>query len=117
MIVRLKDISLNARSAYISMFQFYDSPIKSVTRNHLVHPSIKFQFYDSPIKSIEGFIDNVIVSSFNSMIVRLKAALVRLMSKKYEGFQFYDSPIKRKKGENLPPFQAQFQFYDSPIKR
>ena len=53
-----------------------------------------FQFYDSPIKSVEEIFMKHSYTSFNSMIVRLKeegnigAATGKL------AFQFYDSPIK-----------------------
>ena len=73
MIVRLKAGNEVVRVTSTKAFQFYDSPIKSVTavpsplRFHL------FQFYDSPIKSVD-------------------AMHLRVFGNE---FQFYDSPIKR----------------------
>ena len=60
-----------------------------------IKPQHMFQFYDSPIKSVIWYLAYAILfCCFNSMIVRLKD--------KYQGkfpdtflFQFYDSPIKR----------------------
>ena len=75
MIVRLKEIRLPASYTPAYTFQFYDSPIKSVDTEGIVFSSITFQFYDSPIKS--AFLVCFIFftpCSFNSMIVRLKAA-------------------------------------------
>ena len=51
MIVRLKELPENNYTKSM-MFQFYDSPIKSLNRQFEKTGSRKvFQFYDSPIKS------------------------------------------------------------------
>ena len=55
--------------------------------------------------------------SFNSMIVRLKAAFVSLNCINSDVFQFYDSPIKRPLVGIEQTHALMFQFYDSPIKR
>ena len=75
MIVRLKEGRYLALSNPSLLFQFYDSPIKSV-REHLHRPrGEEFQFYDSPIKSeSDGLIAKTNIN-FNSMIVRLKGSI------------------------------------------
>ena len=77
-----------------TLFQFYDSPIKSQTKKYyeirtpcrfnsmIVRlkvrsikkntPQPRFQFYDSPIKSSRIGGISASLTSFNSMIVRLK---------------------------------------------
>ena len=50
MIVRLKVFQKNY-FADLKLFQFYDSPIKSLGVRHGWTNSSEFQFYDSPIKS------------------------------------------------------------------
>ena len=61
----------------------------------------KFQFYDSPIKS--SFKESLkrYYSSFNSMIVRLKARTGARLAY-INMFQFYDSPIKSKFHSIIP---------------
>ena len=55
------------------VFQFYDSPIKSMRKRIFTKENTKFQFYDSPIKSYPFASDNPsLCVGFNSMIVRLK---------------------------------------------
>ena len=77
------------------MFQFYDSPIKSLSTIYQKNLPLRFQFYDSPIKRLNLFVDKYqFENSFNSMIVRLKeSSEARPYSVAHE-FQFYDSPIK-----------------------
>ena len=72
MIVRLKVVDVS-REKRESMFQFYDSPIKS-TGNDNVH---------------------IATYGFNSMIVRLKEEIENVIKYLKSKFQFYDSPIKR----------------------
>ena len=76
-----------------------------------------FQFYDSPIKSISFFGTLKGAYSFNSMIVRLKEAHLDRPDDEIEVFQFYDSPIKRGYARRWDASRFWFQFYDSPIKR
>ena len=55
----------------------------------------EFQFYDSPIKSISCSFFFLFFLGFNSMIVRLKVALQNFLNIIFAWvFQFYDSPIK-----------------------
>ena len=79
----------------------------------------KFQFYDSPIKSLQALVRlAVILTRFNSMIVRLKAPIGIITQLDGTTFQFYDSPIKSGRQEFKSKGNGkEFQFYDSPIKR
>ena len=61
-------------------FQFYDSPIKRFYTPVSDNSVLLFQFYDSPIKSI--YVPYVVLRvshCFNSMIVRLKACRAQLL--------------------------------------
>ena len=72
MIVRLKVQSILYNAGGTSLFQFYDSPIKSRTGDMAQKAPFAFQFYDSPIKSQIRHCSPQDHLSFNSMIVRLK---------------------------------------------
>ena len=65
---------------------------KSLRNGSPSHPM--FQFYDSPIKSLPAPVCLSILYGFNSMIVRLKDQHHILSPATSEWFQFYDSPIK-----------------------
>ena len=54
MIVRLKDSIAGFPVITCIMFQFYDSPIKSISASKFKELFVSFQFYDSPIKSLCG---------------------------------------------------------------
>ena len=70
----IKSLSnLYFKEVFFISFQFYDSPIKSLYNTMSMEiPYNMFQFYDSPIKSIPSLYHFVVNTSFNSMIVRLK---------------------------------------------
>ena len=81
-----------------TMFQFYDSPIKSAIGPKNISMRRLFQFYDSPIKRRrESLCCSSSRRSFNSMIVRLK---VNENHKIYnEPLHSFNSMIVRLKGE------------------
>ena len=95
MIVRLKEYTIKVLIDNYTLFQFYDSPIKSKKECSNVGIVYLFQFYDSPIKS----------------------PTIRPPHPISKWFQFYDSPIKRDGPRCRPGPSTPFQFYDSPIKR
>ena len=79
MIVRLKDNQLWKETPEKLIFQFYDSPIKSLSERRKFFFFSQFQFYDSPIKSHKGISEKAtFIHNFNSMIVRLK--VIRLVT-------------------------------------
>ncbi len=75
-----------------------------------------FQFYDSPIKSLCTVSIAFSIRGFNSMIVRLKGMVRYLNRRILIEFQFYDSPIKSMNMMQRKNTLILFQFYDSPIK-
>ena len=95
MIVRLKDGVKILQFFNRKMFQFYDSPIKSLLAYRLASKPRTFQFYDSPIKRDFAKLVKWYLSCFNSMIVRLKGKRTMNVEEIFISFQFYDSPIKR----------------------
>ena len=72
MIVRLKATESALRGGSLSLFQFYDSPIKSPEEIDGTIIVLSFQFYDSPIKRANPEYNIPYGPGFNSMIVRLK---------------------------------------------
>ena len=47
----IKSLTVRKSGLWIVMFQFYDSPIKSIAARAVIADTTRFQFYDSPIKS------------------------------------------------------------------
>ena len=72
-IVRLK-VPIAGEIDPSTIFQFYDSTIKSVRRHRCIALRIVFQFYDSTIKSLADLELQPFQFHFNSTIVRLKEA-------------------------------------------
>ena len=116
MIVRLKDIQLAGRRHY-AVFQFYDSPIKSLMTLYSRYIACRFQFYDSPIKRQLEAVRCCLKKMFQFYDSPIKSYCKRDGQYIDSKFQFYDSPIKRPVYSNICPCRVdEFQFYDSPIK-
>ena len=98
------------------MFQFYDSPIKRIVWERCNIGATSFNSMIVRLKACLPSFHDTILSCFNSMIVRLKVPAGACMFVYIVRFQFYDSPIK----SGFYPFHVNkspmFQFYDSPIK-
>ena len=77
-----------------------------------------FQFYDSPIKSLQALVRlAVILTRFNSMIVRLKVSENNSNADRFRSFNSMIVRLKVGKNEVKKKSRTTFQFYDSPIKR
>ena len=78
----------------------------------------KFQFYDSPIKSLQALVRlAVILTRFNSMIVRLKVSENNSNADRFRSFNSMIVRLKELIHDNDTKYVERFQFYDSPIKR
>ena len=78
------------------LFQFHTGSIKSVTVNCKLNFVSKFQFHTGSIKRVlTNRCKPSFESSFNSILVRLKGHLKRIIQLHKELFQFHTGSIKR----------------------
>ena len=134
--VRLKRSSCTSTFMYC-LFQFHEGPIKTGVKPSKIGFSSLFQFHEGPIKTVIKIKQNMVQLSFNSMKVRLKQALAKMVSELVKWFQFHEGPIKtswslralskvqcfnsmKVRLKQYPNYATssgrQFQFHEGPIK-
>ena len=117
MIVRLKVVSLRFIFFQRMKFQFYDSPIKSIWRTRNGMNGSSFNSMIVRLKACLSFRSNARIACFNSMIVRLKAAAFFASSSDAASFNSMIVRLKARIRSSSASTSPGFQFYDSPIKR
>ena len=116
-VVRLKAILPKAFSSIRHLFQFHSGSIKSRDHFETSDALFQFQFHSGSIKSrLRSVFASAHLSSFNSIVVRLKGSGRGPRGWTWAKFQFHSGSIKSRRSGKIRIVWVQFQFHSGSIK-